>query len=294
MGSCASKNATKVAPSATAAEKLADEHPKENLAGRNEELNKEQTNNNDELNRADSKARINSDSGATQQWSHSSENSDTSKSSREDEMNVPELTNNSSVFQASLHPESLPPRSVAFDVLLDENKGSAGNHGPHRLKKLENAPRLTAEQLEMKLNAAEEKRQRLLEKKAKKGSDTSRRRKELLKAREMDWMQQQNQLQQVKLSTAERNKAKLQSEIVSKQRKHDARVRRVRAKARQLHDEEFGDADFDVDHDERYNADSEDEAWSGDENMIEVKATVHGEPKTRQESQSEDENFFTS
>jgi len=161
-------------------------------------------------------------------------------------------------------PQSPVSKSVAFDIVLgrsDSEKPSPlmPNKPPRRLKKIESAPTLTREALEQKQAAADENRQKELEKKVK---VVSKRRSELLIAREMDKAQQQKAELEGKLSASERKREKAQAEIIAKQRRREEKAKRVRNKAKQIQD---GDdvVDFAVDRDETYNAD-EDESWDVD------------------------------
>jgi len=151
-------------------------------------------------------------------------------------------------------------KAVAFDIQLGQN-GSVPlpNRPPRRLKKIESAPVLTREALEQKLAAAEQNRQKELEKKVK----VSKRRSELLLARKMDKAQQQKAEIEEKLAASEKKREKTQAEIKAKQKNREERARRVRMRAREMKD---GDdvVDLNVDHDETYNADEEDESWDID------------------------------
>lgn len=151
-----------------------------------------------------------------------------------------------------------PSKAVAFDILLGQN-GSIplSNRPPRRLQKIESAPILTREALEQKQAAAEQNRQKELEKKVKL---MSKRRSELILAREMDRAEQQKAELAGKLAASEKKREKAQAEIKEKQRRREEKARRVRMKARQMKD---GDdvADLNVDPDETYNADEEDQSW---------------------------------
>lgn len=164
-------------------------------------------------------------------------------------------------------PQSPVAKPVAFDIVLghsDSEKPSPlmPNRPPRRLKKIESAPTLTREALEQKQTAADQNRQKELEKKVK---VVSRRRSELLIAREMDKAQQQKAELEGKLSASDRKREKAQAEIIAKQRRREEKAKRVRNKAKQIQD---GDdvVDFAVDRDETYNAD-EDESWDDDAPM---------------------------
>lgn len=164
-------------------------------------------------------------------------------------------------------PQSPVAKPVAFDIVLGQNDAEKPsplmpNRPPRRLKKIESAPTLTREALEQKQAAADQNRQMELEKKVK---VVSKRRSELLIAKEMDKAQQQKAELEGKLSASDRKREKAQAEIVAKQRRREEKAKRVRNKAKQIQD---GDdvVDFAVDPDEAYNAD-EDESWDVDSPM---------------------------
>lgn len=157
-------------------------------------------------------------------------------------------------------------KAVAFDIVLGQNDSDNAstiqmpNRPPRRLKKIESAPVLTKEALEQRQAVAELNRQKELEKKVK---VMSKRRTELLMAREMDKAQQQKAELDEKLTASEKNREKHQAEIKAKQRRREEKAKRVRNKAKQIKD---GDdvVGLAVDHDETYNADEEDESWDMD------------------------------
>lgn len=157
-------------------------------------------------------------------------------------------------------------KAVAFDIVLGQNDSDKvstvqmPNRPPRRLQKIESAPVLTREALAQRQAAAELNRQKELQKKVK---VMSRRRTELLMAREMDKAQQQKAELEEKLTMSERNREKHQAEIKAKQRRREEKAKRVRNKAKQIQegDDVVGLA---VDHDETYNADEEDESWDVD------------------------------
>lgn len=149
-------------------------------------------------------------------------------------------------------------RSVAFDIPLRQNGSvSSVNRPPRRLQKIESAPVLTREALEQKQAAAELKRQKELDKKVK---VMSKRRSELLLAREMDKAQHQKAELEEKLAATEKKRERAQASIKEKQRRREEKAKRVRIRAKKMKD---GDdvADLNVDPDETYNADEEDESW---------------------------------
>lgn len=158
---------------------------------------------------------------------------------------------------------SLPPpksKAVAFEIAFGEaNKLSplGNSRPPRRLKKIESAPVLTREALEQKQAAAEQNRQKELGKKVKL---MSKRRSELLIAREMDKAQQQKAELEEKLAASERKREKTQAEVILKQKRREEKAKRVRMRAQQMQegDDVIG---LDVDHDETYNADEDDESW---------------------------------
>ncbi|XP_074630542.1 uncharacterized protein LOC141889229 [Acropora palmata] len=148
-------------------------------------------------------------------------------------------------------------RSVAFDIPLGQN-GSApiAVRPPRRLQKIESAPVLTKEALEQKQAAADLKRQKELEKKVK---VMSKRRSELLLAREVDKSQQQKAELDEKLAASEKKREKTHASIKEKQRRREEKAKRVRMRAKKMKEDDV--ADLNVDPDETYNADEEDESW---------------------------------
>lgn len=162
------------------------------------------------------------------------------------------------------HVSPLPPVSkpVAFDIVLgrsdsDNKLVPLTNRPPRRLQKIESAPVLTREALQQKQAAAEQNRQKELEKKVKL---MSKRRSELLIAREMDKAQRQKAELEERLAASDKKREKTQAEIIAKQKKREEKAMKVRLRAKQMKD---GDdvVGLDVDPDETYNADEEDESW---------------------------------
>ncbi|KAJ7380004.1 hypothetical protein OS493_012766 [Desmophyllum pertusum] len=169
-------------------------------------------------------------------------------------------TTNAGENQTAQSPVSKP---VAFDIALgqtDQLSTLTQHRPPRRLKKIESAPTLTRANLEQKQAAADQNRQKELDKKVK---VVSKRRSELLIAREMDKAQQQKTEIEEKLSASERKRENAKNEVIAKQRQREEKAKRVRSKAKQMKD---GDdvVDFDVDRDDTYNADEEDESWDAD------------------------------
>ncbi|XP_032234545.2 uncharacterized protein DDB_G0284459 [Nematostella vectensis] len=151
-------------------------------------------------------------------------------------------------------PSAVGP-GVAFVVSLED--GSREIRRPHRLKKLESVHTFTADMLAQKQAAAELNRQKEIEKKIKK---TSKRRQDLLEAREYDKSQQQKAELQGKIHATEKNREKVMAEVLAKQRRREERARRVRERAKRIQDgDDMGN--IEVDPDETYNADEEDERW---------------------------------
>lgn len=115
---------------------------------------------------------------------------------------------------------------------------------------------MTKEALEQKQAVAELKRQKELEKKVK---VMSKRRSELLLAREMDKSQQQKAELEGKLAASEKKREKTHASIKEKQRRREEKAKRVRMRAKKMKEDDV--ADLNVDPDETYNADEEDESW---------------------------------
>ncbi|CAG5127407.1 unnamed protein product [Candidula unifasciata] len=81
------------------------------------------------------------------------------------------------------------PKSVAFDVTLDGlDAALGGKKRPQKLQTLEplSVPKLTAEQLQEKQRLADEKREKLKQRKISASQKSSRRRRQLLEAREFE------------------------------------------------------------------------------------------------------------
>ncbi|XP_059156340.1 uncharacterized protein LOC131941241 [Physella acuta] len=207
-------------------------------------------------------------------------NSDVSSVKQTNENVLPKDDNKTDVFQKKKIPdidrnantilvkEQFPvPKSVAFDVTLDGESG--GNlllfkRRPPNLLTLEplNFPRLTAEQLADKMRMAEEKREKMKQKKIKSSQRSSKRRRELLQAREFG-LKQQLEVENVKAETrdnmAQLNRERKLMEIKEKQKLREERARRARERAKSI---QAGSEDVEVENDVEFNAGSDD-SWLG-------------------------------
>eukprot|EP00118_Oscarella_pearsei_P003485 m.14477 g.14477 ORF g.14477 m.14477 type:complete len:234 (+) comp25763_c0_seq2:42-743(+) len=151
---------------------------------------------------------------------------------------------------------------------------------PKRLEKLEGGTVLTAEQLEEKQKAAEERKQKQLDQK--RSSKRDRLFKDINEAREMEKKSLESRLAQ-----AEKKREEAQKAIINKRKEHSIHVKNVREKAKQLNEngtEELNTnwAGEKMEHDNQYNADSEEEGW-GDDSPKE-------EPQEKSSSDNVDEN----
>ncbi|XP_022104817.1 eukaryotic translation initiation factor 4 gamma-like [Acanthaster planci] len=177
------------------------------------------------------------------------------------------------------------PTPVAFEVVMGENRGQSivKQHPPKRLqlKLLEGSePKVTAEMLAERQRVAEERRLEELQKRAKSAKKTSRRRKDILAAREFGDSQtaeaHQKKLEE-KNHSAEKNRARHQAEIQAKQRMRELRAAQAREKARRLNEAVEDEAHFDVEKDETFNADDESDSWldgANNANPLDVKGSA--------------------
>ncbi|KAK7104390.1 MAP7 domain-containing protein 1-like [Littorina saxatilis] len=162
------------------------------------------------------------------------------------------------------------PKAVAFDVSLDGQNTELllTKKAPvPRLQALEplDVPKLSAEQLAEKQRQAEEKRDKVRQKRASASKKASRRRQELIKAKEFE---AQQQLQQEKAIDENQKQAELKREarlreVKEKQRLREERAKRAREKAKKISQGDEGD-DLDVEKDENFNA-SDVDSWLGDD-----------------------------
>ncbi|XP_071161329.1 uncharacterized protein LOC143069502 isoform X1 [Mytilus galloprovincialis] len=166
------------------------------------------------------------------------------------------------------------PKSVAFEVLLDENKSDSliKKHPPMRIQKLEplSLPVLTPEMLAEKQRLADEKRERELQKRASASRKKSQRRREILKAQEIAQDLQQKEVQQQFLTrekTVENLRSAKLAEIQEKQRLQEERRKRARERAKKINTEDQQEVGMlEVEKDDHYNADDADSWLNGDDN----------------------------
>lgn len=176
------------------------------------------------------------------------------------------------------------PKSVAFEVVLDENKSESliKKHPPLRLQKLEplSMPLLTPEMLAEKQRLADEKRERELQRKASASKKKSQRRREIAKAQEIAQEIQQKEVLQREKTVENLRSAKL-AEIQEKQRIQEERRKRARERAKKLNQEDQQEVGMiEVEKDDHYNADDDDSWLTRD-----MKPT---EPEGKVDSSSED------
>ncbi|XP_038072795.1 uncharacterized protein LOC119741161 [Patiria miniata] len=177
------------------------------------------------------------------------------------------------------------PTPVAFEVVMGETKGQSivKQHPPKRLqmKLLDGSePKVTAEMLAERQRVAEERRFEELQKRAKSAKTTSRRRKDILAARDFGDNQtaeaHQKRLEE-KNHSAEKNRAKHQAEMQAKQKMRELRAAQAREKARRLNEAIEDEANFDVEKDETFNADDESDSWldgANNANLPDVKGSA--------------------
>lgn len=166
------------------------------------------------------------------------------------------------------------PKSVMFEVILDDNKTESliKKHPPLRIQKLEplSVPILTPEMLAEKQRLADEKRERELQRRASASRKKSQRRREILKAQEIAQEIQQKEVQQQFLTrekTVENLRAAKLAEIQEKQKLQEERRKRVREKAKKISQEDQSEVGMlDVEKDDHYNADDVDSWLNGDNN----------------------------
>ncbi|XP_071785677.1 uncharacterized protein [Asterias amurensis] len=166
------------------------------------------------------------------------------------------------------------PTPVAFEVVVGETKGQSivKQHPPKRLqmKMVDDEDRkVTAEDLATRQKLVEERRFQELQKRAQSAKRTSRRRKDILAAKEFDTNQtteaQQRRLED-KITSAEKNRARQSAELQAKQRIRELKASQAREKAKRLNQNLEDDVNFDVEKDETFNADDADSWLDGTNN----------------------------
>lgn len=177
---------------------------------------------------------------------------------------------------ANISDQKPVPKSVAFEVLLDDKKSDSliKKHPPMRIQKLEplSVPVLTPEMLAEKQRLADEKRERELQKRASASRKKSQRRREILKAQEIAQELQQKEVQQQFLTrekTVENLRLAKLSEIQEKQRLQEERRKRTRERAKKINQDQSEVGMFEVEKDDDYNADDADSWLNGDNNKEE-------------------------
>ncbi|XP_069117509.1 ensconsin-like [Argopecten irradians] len=170
------------------------------------------------------------------------------------------ITNNQPAF----------PKSISFAVGMDgDTKESLiAKHPPIKLKRLEplNMPILTPELLKEKQRLADEKRDKELQRKVSASRKSSKRRRELMAAKDFELQQMQEQ-EQTKMQSAETLRLAKLNEIKEKQKMREERARRAREKAQRMKQAEQADLGIlEVEKDDQYNADDVDSWLDGDNN----------------------------
>jgi len=148
------------------------------------------------------------------------------------------------LFQANSLPTQekppLPPiggnvnlKPLAFEVQLDTKPPKM--RPPRRLESLQNAPKLlTQKDLEEKLKQSEERRELEIQRKKLKSSRMSRRKRDLIAAREQSKMEEQAVEIKEKMNLTTTNRERLQAETIEKQKKRREHAQMVRERAKQL------------------------------------------------------------
>uniref|UniRef100_A0A0B6YVG0 Uncharacterized protein n=1 Tax=Arion vulgaris TaxID=1028688 RepID=A0A0B6YVG0_9EUPU len=157
------------------------------------------------------------------------------------------------------------PKSITFDVTLDGLSGDgllSIKKRPPRLQTLEplSIPKLTSAQLQEKQRQADEKREQLKQRKINTSQRASRRRRELLEAREFELKQTEQETDEIdNKKQVELKREQHLIEIKEKQRLREERAKRARERAKQMQNP---NDDVEVEKDEQFNA-SSDDSWLG-------------------------------
>ncbi|OWF36168.1 ensconsin-like [Mizuhopecten yessoensis] len=162
------------------------------------------------------------------------------------------------------------PKSISFAVGMDgqEKDSLIAKHPPIKLKRLEplNMPLLTPELLKEKQKLADEKRERELQRKKSASRKSSKRRRELMAAKDFELQQVQGQ-DNSKMQSAEALRMAKLNEIKEKQKIREERAKRAREKAQRMKQAEQADLGIlEVEKDDHYNADDVDSWLDGDNN----------------------------
>lgn len=199
------------------------------------------------------------------------------------------------LFQASsLSTQEKPPlppigggtvqlKPLAFEVPLDTKQAKMGP--PRRLQSLKNPPRpLTQQDIEEKLKQSNERRELEIQRKKLKSSRMSRRKREIIAAREQSKIEEQTEEIREKMNATASNKERLQAEAIEKQRRKHEHAMKVRERAKQL--KQRKDLDEGLGNEiETYKATSDDEgesSWSTTE--IKSKSLIKTKTSTSIES----------
>lgn len=165
---------------------------------------------------------------------------------------------------------SMKPKPLAFVVSLD-SKSTTGKP-PRRLESLANTPKLQTEQeIKEKIRKKTEKRELELERKKLKSSRMSRRKRELIQAREQSKLQDQADELETKMQSSGNNLERIKAERIEKLRKRKEHAQKVRERAQRL---KAGEEEFDEGLGgelETYKSKSDDESeniWSSKDDEI--------------------------
>ncbi|XP_064623380.1 uncharacterized protein LOC135485369 isoform X2 [Lineus longissimus] len=164
------------------------------------------------------------------------------------------------------------PKPVAFDVNFgDQGSASRRPSLPRRLSSrlslapLESAPKLSYEMLLEKQRLAEDKREKALEKNKKLSRRSSKRRLEIMQAKEFEKEQQDSEVKDKVKTAEEKRQAKL-DEVREKQKKREERARRAREKVRRMSEQPAEEAlTVDVEKDDNFNKDDDVDSWLNDD-----------------------------
>ncbi|XP_061174574.1 ensconsin-like [Saccostrea echinata] len=184
---------------------------------------------------------------------------------------VKKMKMDSNANQKDVNTNNPVPKAVAFQVTLDgeQTESLISKHPPIKLKRLAplNVPTLSAEELLEKQKIADEKREKELQRKRSASKKSSRRRRELLQAKEFvekQQMEKEKNKIDTSMKTAEMlREAKLQ-EVRERQRLREERARRARERHKKMANAEQEDiGTMEVERDGHFNADDND-SWLDD------------------------------
>ncbi|XP_002734811.1 uncharacterized protein LOC100378369 [Saccoglossus kowalevskii] len=158
-------------------------------------------------------------------------------------------------------------KSIAYDIPLEGDTGSlVKRHPPKKFQVLR--PRdtnLTVDMMADKQKVTEIRRQEELQKRAKSARRTSKRRKEIMAAREYEkgHQEQQEKIQQIseKMEIAEKQRARAQHEKIAKQKLREEKARQARERAKRIKQLNNEELNFDLEKDDTFNANDDVDSW---------------------------------